>query len=571
MAVATEDFEKRIKQLEDMMAGRDGQKPDAIMRSDNPYGRHGIPDSELTINKYRPGHVLETPDTVRNSGAVISRDQISSFLSKLNADTVAQTEASIKRAISTSTGFTPYVLETPSIRIYPTECKFSQMIARVVGKGTDIEHWKSVLSLFYYNSQNSGPFGQPNLGGSTDGQTSMNPFVYNVQSFQSSYQTIWQPQTQTFQSQWRSRALEGDLMARAKLDTLYALKLQEENWLINGCSSLHVPPAPLVVASTTGGNLAAATYWVQVTAVSSNGETSPSAAVSAVVTGSTGSLAITIFGEPFATGYNVYIGTGSTQPTNSNMFICVAADFLSAATPVNNTDFIGNMSITTTLVTKPTTGANPPASNGATVATNLFNGAIALCYANPNALGAPSVGEQGMSSIVMQPGASSGNLALTDVYKLFRLMYGQARANPSHLFVSPIEGETLAQLIGTASNFRVVAAPTKGNADNLTYGVSVGNILNPVTQNYVEVCTLPYLPQGTMMAGSFNVPFPLPSGVQDPPFRISVNQDYTYVEYPPTIQNPQQWGWAYLVDEVLINQYQGGWGLLNGIVPPSVY
>ncbi len=566
MAISATDFEKRIKQLEEAMASK--TPPDAIMRSTNAYG---IPDDQLTLNKHRPGTMLETPDTVRSSGAVISRDQISSFLSKLNADTVAQTEASIKRAISTSTGFTPYVLETPSIRIFPTECAFSQMIARVVGKGTDIEHWKSVLSIFYYGGQNSGPFGQSGLGGSTDGQASMVTPSYNIQSYQSSYQTIWQPQTQTFQSQWRSRALEGDLMARAKLDTLYALKLQEENWLINGASSLHVPPAVLATASASGGSLATATYWIQVTAVSANGETTPSAIVSVPVTGATGSIAIVLQGQPFATSYNVYIGTGSTQPTNANMFICVAADFVSGATPTQPTDYVGNMSISTTLKVAPTTGANPPALNGATVSTNLFNGAIALCYANPNALSAPSVGEQGMSSVIIQPAASTGLLALTDMFKLFRLMYGQARANPTHLFVSPIEGETLATLIGNASNFRVMTSPTKGNVDKLTYGQSVGSILNPVTQTYVEVVTLPFLPQGQILAGSFSVPFPLPSGVQDPPFRVSVNQDYTFVEYPPTIQNPQQWGWAYLVDEVLINQWQGGWGLINGIVPPSVY
>jgi len=567
MAVSATDFEKRVAELEKAMAAKSGQ-PDAIMRSTNAYG---IPDDQLTLNKHRPGTMLETPDTVRSSGAVISRDQISSFLSKLNADTVAQTEASIKRAISTSTGFTPYVLETPSIRIFPTECAFSQMIARVVGKGTDIEHWKSVLSLFYYGGVNAGPFGQSGLGGSTDGQTSMVTPAYDIQSYQSSYQTIWQPQTQTFQSQWRSRALEGDLMARAKLDTLYALKLQEENWLINGASSLHVPPAVLATASASGGSLATATYWIQVAAVSSNGETTPSAIISVAVTGATGSIALTFQGQPFATSYNVYIGTGGTQPTNANMFICVAADFVSGATPTQPTDYVGNMSITTTLKVAPTTGANPPSTNGAVVSTNLFNGAIALCYANPNALSAPSVGEQGMSSVIIQPAASTGLLALTDLFKLFRLMYGQARANPTHLFVSPIEGETLAQLIGNASNFRVMTSPTKGNVDKLVYGQSVGSILNPVTQTYVEVVTLPFLPQGQILAGSFSVPFPLPSGVQDPPFRVSVNQDYTYVEYPPTIQNPQQWGWAYLVDEVLINQWQGGWGLLSGIVPPSVY
>jgi len=562
--VEEQEYERRLAVLEKEMASKN--KPEAIMRN-----KYGVPESERTLNRYKPGEMLDTPDTVRSSGGIVSRDQLSSFMSKMTADTLAQTNADIERAISTSTGFTPYVLETPSIRIYPTEAPFAQMIPRVVGRGTDVEHWKSVLSLFLNGGINTGPFGQVGLGGTTDGGTTMNPFIYNVQPFQATYQTIFQPQTQTFQSQWRSRALEGDLMARAKLDTLYALKLQEENWLINGTSSLHVPPQPLLVASATGGSLATATYWVQVTAVNGSGETTPSAIASVSVTGATGSIALTFQGQPFATSYNVYIGSGVTQPTNANMFIAVAGDYLPAALPGQPTDYVGNMSVTAVIAVKPTTGANPPASNTATVGTNLFNGAIALCYANPNPLSAPSVGEQGMTSIVIQPAASTGLMVLTDLFRLFRLMYGQARANPSHLFVSPIEGETLAALIGTASNFRVMTSPTKGNVDKLVYGQSVGSILNPVTQTYVEVVTLPYMPQGQILAGSFNVPFPLPSGVSDPPFRVSVNQDYTYVEYPPTIANPQQWGWAYLVDEVLINQYQGGWGLLNGIVPPSVY
>jgi len=565
----SDDFEKRLKQLEDEMASKN--KPDAVMKPK----MFGIPAEQMTLRNHAPGTMLQSPDTVRNFNTISHEQILRGPLSELVQDTVANTQDAINRGISTSTGFTPYVLETPSIRIFPTETPFANMIPRVVGKGTDIEHWKSVLSLFYYNSTNSGPFGQTGWGGSTDGQTSMNPFVYNIQSYQSTYQTIWQPQTETFQAQWRSRALEGDLQARAKLDTLYSLKLQEENWLINAATALHTPPTPYLTASTTGGSLVGSptTYWIQVTATTAAGETLPSTAASiSLPSTSAGSISITFQSQVNqATGYNVYVGTGSTQPANGSMFICVAGDFTPSGLPAQPGDPIGNTSVTALLTTKPTSGANPPASNGATTTTNQFNGAIALCYANPNALTAPSVGEQGMSSVIIQPGASNGQFQLSDLFKLFRLMYSQARANPDYLFVSPIEGETLAQLIGNASNFRVVTSPTKGNVDKLAFGQAVGSILNPVTQKYVEVVVLPYMAQGTMMAGSWTVPFPLPSGVQDPPFRVMLNQDYTYIDYPPSIANPQQWGWAYLVDEVLVNQYQGGWGLIHGITPPSIF
>jgi len=555
----SQEYEERLAKLEQDLA-ESKNKPDYVVSP-----KYGVPVDEQTLNKYKSGHILQTPEIVRSAGAV-SRDQLGSLLNKLNAETVANTQASIQRAISTSTGFTPYVLETPSIRIYPTEAPFTQLIPRVVGRGTDIEHWKSVLSIFFYNSINSGPFGQTNWGSTTDGGTTLNTFAYNVQSYQTTYQTIFQPQTQTFQSQWRSRALEGDLMARAKMDTLYALKLQEENWLLNAATQLFTPPPPVLVGNATGGNLAAGTFYVCYTATNGAGESTPSSIVPVVVGGSgSGSVTMTFFTQPQATGYKFYMGTASNA-----LHVMVAADFSPSGIPVQPVDYIGTGIVTATIVTAPTTGAAQPSSNTATIS-GQFDGALSLCYKNPNGLTAPSVGEQGMTSVIVQPAASTGLLALQDFNHLFRVMYSQARANPSHLFVSPIESETLATLLGTSSNYRFVTEPTEPNLSNLVVGTNVSKVLNPVTNTYVQVVTVPYLPQGTIIAGSFSVPFPLPSGVSDPPFRVMVNQDYTYAEYPPTIANPQQWGWAYLVDECLVNQWQGGWGLINGIVPPTGY
>jgi hypothetical protein len=521
-----------------------------------------------TLDVMRPGDMLQTPDETR-AVVPVRRDQLPAVIAqnRMVAETVQQVQGDVTRAINTSTGFTPYVLETPAKVIFPVQAPMVQLTPRMVGKGTDIEHWKSVISIF----NQSGPFGQTHWGGTTDGGTTIDSPTYVLNSYQSSYQTISQYNSVTFQSQWRSRALEGDMLARRKAELVYALKLQEENWIINGAVKLWRPAKPLLTGATTGGNLAGSTtYWVQVSAVNGNGESLPSTAASITLgSTSTGSITINFSGVIGATSYNVYIGTGSTQPANSSMFICVNADFSPSGLPQQPADYIGSMAISALLVTAPTTGNHPLTTGTATVNTNLFDGMISLCYLNPNTGGNLSVGEQGMTSVIVQPSQSSGLLVLQDIQFLFRKMYSQAMAEPEYLFVSPVEAVTIDNLVGTASNFRILAEPqSAGNIGGLTAGQKVTHILNQVTGTTVQVKTLPYLPQGTIVAGSFSIPYPAPD-VQDPPFRLMVNQDYTSVDYPPTQASPQTWGFGMFVDETLVNQFQGGFGLIEGIQPAA--
>lgn len=546
--------------------------PDAIVssRAFRPDIRSAAESLNIirTLETHRAGDMLQTPDEIR-SIVPLRRDQIGAFSSKLIADTVSQVQGDVNRAITTSTGFTPYVLETPAKVIFPVQAPMVQLTPRMVGKGTDIEHWKSVVSIF----NQSGPFSQTNWGGVTDGGTSINSPVYVLNNYQSTYQTIAEYNSVTFQSQWRSRALEGDMLARRKVELVYALKLQEENWLINGASKLWAPVSPLLTGSTSGGSLAAATYWILITAINGNGETLAysTTAKSVTTTGSTSSITILFSGVIGATGYNVYVGTGSTQPANSAMWKQVAGNFTPSGLPTQPSDYLGTMSVSVTLSTTTTSGTaySSLTANTATVSTNVFDGMVSLCYLNPNSGSNLSVGEQGMTSVIVQPSQSSGLLILQDLQYLFRRMFSQAMADPSHLFVSPVEAVTIDNLIGTASNFRILAEPqSAGGIRDLVAGQKVTHILNQVTGTTVQVVTLPYLPQGTIIAGSFSIPYPAPD-VQDPPFRLMINQDYTSVDYPPTQASPQTWGFGMFVDETLVNQWQGGWGILAGIQPAA--
>ncbi len=74
------------------------------------------------------------------------------------------------------------------------------------------------------------------------------------------------------------------------------------------------PPSGLTVAgSSSGGSFAAGTYYWQVTATNANGETIGSSEVSATLSGTASSVALSWTRVAGATGYNVYRGTSAAS------------------------------------------------------------------------------------------------------------------------------------------------------------------------------------------------------------------------------------------------------------------
>jgi hypothetical protein len=74
---------------------------------------------------------------------------------------------------------------------------------------------------------------------------------------------------------------------------------------------LVAPPGISVTGSTTGGKLAAGTYYWTVTALTAAGETPKGADVTAILTGTTSSAAITWTAVAGATSYKIYRGTAA--------------------------------------------------------------------------------------------------------------------------------------------------------------------------------------------------------------------------------------------------------------------
>lgn len=521
-------------------------------------------------------------------------------------ETLALVRASIQereqlnRSIDTSyTGFQGYDLKGPAEVVTPTETMFSASLPRVNEGGYTIHHFNAITKLGWNGIQ-----GVVDDGGVASEITPTTASLFVIA------QSIAAQQSITFQEEWRSRGFSGDLKAQMMSLLLYSLKLIEENWLISGCDYLWAPPAPLSpTGSASGGTVGAGTYYIAVSAISANGESfatpagstsnsifNPAVAGTVTTTGSTSSIAVTAFRVPYATGYNVYVGTSL-----GTMYKQVAANFQGGVLPgaQSGLSMIGNFTFVLTSLT--TSGATQPTANSALVAKGssggavnlplMNNGILALIFSagnqtypgpsNASTSNTPTasysaagqavntvqmLGLSTMGPTVIQPQSTAGTLAYNDIQELFLAMYQNALAKPTRLAMSPQDAITVTNLLQNAAGTRFVVDASKPEVQaNLVYGMRVGKMLNPITQTVMEVEIWPYLPQGTIVALSDALPWPVPN-FNGRTMEVRVNQDYRGFDFPPTAQY-QKWAFADFVDEALKLNFLGGFGAITGIMP----
>lgn len=559
------------------------QKPDAIVdvvRGLSPQQRADLQAALVEANaplthSTNPGSAdassaamnrLQAGEIYRNGPANIASQ---TDVSSQTVDLVRNARADITRSgVTTATGFIGYDLKAPAAMLIPFMTPLLNMTPRQMGTGIDVHHWKAVTDFFSGN----GP--QSVIGSVADGGTPS--FVSrSVTSLQNTFQTIGLQDSFTFQSIWRARSFEGDLRALLSAQLLYALKLVEENWLITMSDNLWTPPPPLVTTAITGGSLAATNpYWFAITAVNAQGETLSTGILGpyTIASGTTGSITLTLFTVPNAASYNVYAATAASKPASSAMWKQSPASNFGGASALNqpSSPIQGNFTATLTSLTTSGTALSSVTSNTAVVAPDgssnptTWKGVLGLIYGNTGTLS--NVGAGGLVTNVIQPAATTGYLALSDIQQLFLNMFNNARANPEYLFVSPQDSITISNLVAANSNTRIVVnADNAASQNNLIAGYRVGRILNEVTQRLVEIVPLPYLPQGTIIAGSMTFPYPV-AGFIDPPFRVIMNQDYFGIDYEPTPATPTKYGYGVYVESTLVMEFLGGWGAISGIV-----
>lgn len=112
------------------------------------------------------------------------------------------------------------------------------------------------------------------------------------------------------------------------------------------------PGAPTLATATTGGTLAAGTYWVKVSWLLASGETVPGVVASQVTTGSTSTITVTAPAAPAgAVGFYVYCGLGAGEPADS------AKWRQGLLVPIGQTMTFGTLATSGTAATTPSGGS----------------------------------------------------------------------------------------------------------------------------------------------------------------------------------------------------------------------
>lgn len=489
-----------------------------------------------------PQEIWETVESLKGiygspSGAGVNQDQI---------DYVAKT-------FGISTGFQPYDLSAAAYYLIPTFSPIRNRLPRLHLQGSNME-FKSVINPDTGNTPGLVAEGQPPTTIVTQTADVITQFKqYGIRSDPVTY-------AQLFAGAGKAGDFNVDSRAIAAANLLKALFIKEERLILGGVGATsqittsstapnngfsftiggaigNAPAGGTAVASATGGTIGASVVVdIQYVAVSSyaistgmstiagnvgystnyGGQSLPQVA-DLSVTVSTGTTNSVVFTPPGSTatagkpiiGWVVYVGdAGSTGAHYYSGF--------TAGGPLTIT------SIPTSGQQTPTTDNSSGSVTGGTGSSveGAFNGII------PWILGA------GSNATIT---AVDGKPTLLNYQDAFANAFSSAFADPDMFLVSSGDLNFLTNLlVGGSTSQPYWFAANQGNAQGaMTAGFRVSRFLNPVTSRELSVDVHAYLPQGTALALTMQLPaWYVGNNVPDT-WIWGGSMDYLEIDYQP--------------------------------------
>lgn len=413
-----------------------------------------------------------------------------------------------------STGFVPYDLRAPSLKIFPALTPLRNRIPRTQGQGK-AHQYKRITGIS--GSGTGGvadlrPTFAPEGASSSWGSLTLSrptKIAYAADETTVTYRMYGLSDSVTFGGEWVGRGYES-LRALSAFSLMKAVMLAEEKLLIGGrLTALIAPsgtPTGTARAATAGESAitgASTNVYLKATAVAQFGETVGSTASAAVAP--TGGQVIdwTLPNDSIgALGYKLYVSTAAgADPGDGSRF------FL-AYTAWRKFTQQGAM---------PTTIAIPGADSG-TNSTADFDGLHALADAG----GYTGVNGRRFNSA---PTATMFDSDLAAAWEGFK-------ADPDEIFVGGTDRVNISNaIVNTASQsqaYRLVL--TQGDAGSVVAGAVVGSFFNKVTSKEVKLTVHPWFKQGNALIVSWALPYPwseLPNTIE-----VRLVQDYLQIDWP---------------------------------------
>lgn len=485
--------------------------------------------------------------------------------------------------VGSNSQWTGYYLEPEAKFIVPLDTPVRNILPRIGCVGIDIINWRAITDTFGGSGPSVGAFILQQQGTPQE-------LLYNWVNQSNVLKMLGARDLVTFESELYGRMFEPDVRAMVASKLIPMLMLGQETWYLNAAQCLWNPPPALAVSSTSAGSVTGSptTYWFLVTAVNANGETLATTLTSGVypsaTLASTGQIALTIFRVVNATKYNVYVGSGSSQPATTAMWLQGANAQFGSPTALNDPVTLGVSQgyFTATMTANPATSGTAYSAAVTTIAAAALSGqpnsAVAFKSTESNTLGQPltfdgiqsllykavgtlsTMGVGGLTSLVQYVGGPLTQSVIDSALKTANL---NSRANPELMLVSIQDSTAVTKIVTTATAFRVISNNGAG-LNNLTGGFRAVEYINPVTGRLIQILMCPYLPQGTIIFASLTLPYPV-AQITKPVWRIEYNREMWAVEYPPDQSHMTQWQYAAYDNETMVNQFLGGFILLNGI------
>lgn len=468
---------------------------------------------------------------------------LQSLVSDLNRQLGSVLEKNFTLSAPLTSGFVPFDLVAPSRLIYPVYSPLRNKLPRTPGQGSSR---RAKLVTGVQGSQTGTPGSGNNnptrlsiselLGGNLNAQAS-NTFPLSLPNsgnqsavdLNVGYKFFGLTESLSWLSQFSGQGFE-DVSALANLILLQEAMLGEEYTILGGCTTAVAAPAtPTLAVRTAGSNETAQTgvttnVWVRITAATYFGETA--SAVQHIAWSSGQVTDVTLPAMPKGgMFFNVYVGTGSSDPTVSSTFIYTTGQ--------------GGKKLTLQGAI-PTAGATPPTADSGTSSSNDYDGIFSILSGNaptsayPANFGTagywnPSVGDTLNTNVV--------NTALKTLWDGNSSSVGGTatsgfRADPSELIAEGTDmasfGMSILSNQGGPTTYQFLI--DQNEVGNVAGGVAISQFTNPITRSTIKLMVHPWIPQGSSLLMSYTLPMSW-SNVTNVWENVMV-QDYLSISWP---------------------------------------
>jgi hypothetical protein len=458
--------------------------------------------------------------------------------------------AELKKNVTIATGLHYFDLRAPALNLFPTVTPLRNALPRAQRQFPgDAAHWKSVLST-------TGS-GFPFMGWVPEGRRSAS-MSYDTQNNSLSYMTLGEEDSLTEEARFAAEGFE-DEDALVQLRLLLRTFIKEEAGLLGGDNSLQLgTPTGLVVSqATTGGTVAAGSYFVKVVALTQEGFLNSSVtngvATTLTITGNDGQSYVLNGGSSNASAEGTATTTTATSVLSASVTPVVGAVayawYVGSATGAETLQAITTIN-SFAMTAPPSTGNQPSSAVTSDHSTNpnfAFDGLLTTAF-KPSSNAFVNVfptGTPGQGT----PLTSSGVGGVNEIDTMFQQMWNTNLLSPTVAYVNSQELRNI-----TAKTLNGSSAPllryfsdtdAQGGAEyKLTAAGVVAFYFNPYTPDggvKLPINIHPNLAPGTIFTWAEHLPPWYVSNAVPECAVVQTRQDY-YAEVWPKTTRTQFYG-----------------------------